>query len=47
MEFPREIWEIIKSYKNEMEELDRFHAFLVEVFSNLIFALKSKRHNGK
>ena len=27
MEFPPEIWEIIKSYKKEMEELDSFHAF--------------------
>jgi hypothetical protein len=42
MEFPPEIWEIIKSYKKEMEELDSFHAFLVEVFSNLILAVKSK-----
>tara|TARA_B100001245_G_C22551358_1_gene275844 strand:- start:123 stop:251 length:129 start_codon:yes stop_codon:yes gene_type:complete len=42
MQFPEPIWKIIKSYKKEMEELDRFHAFLVTVFSNLILAVKSK-----
>ena len=42
MELPPEIWEIILDYKRQMEELDAFHAFLVEVFSNLVLAVKSK-----
>lgn len=42
-DLPAEILDIVKDYKKQMEELDRFHLFLHLVFSNLCLALKEAR----
>ena len=42
MRLPDAIWMIVLEYKKEMEALDAFHAFLYEVFDNLMCAMKSK-----
>lgn len=41
-DLPNDVRIIVEAYKQEMEQLDRFHAFLYTVFSNLVAVLKSK-----
>ena len=42
MRFPKDIWNKITGYKEEMERIDAYNKFLCTILSNLVAVLKSK-----